>query len=461
MLLAGAEKPANAVLYRGVVYVSLDALAEATGGKVGFGDPKSPLGVQPLRLTAAGRSWRFPNGGDRVLRLPGGKEHVLERPILVLDGKHFVPLKECSDVFGYSVAAGKTPSLSLGKKKIGLRVGTIDSAYHRHKVENLRLAHEAVVTREKVRLLRSLYKRDDFIDLPKGTTLLVRRKAVIDGTPRLVVSDCGPGLDSYVVGEKAFRQLTAPGKLDGTAWRAAHTWFLARSDKQEALRHGERAKLPRSVCVTVDLCWSLRRRETGLFAALRKAGRQKKVHPVLFVSGRWLDQHPGEMQELMRLGLQPGVELTWGLHSWRHPKSGGFMNDFTPAALRADTLKLEARLLEWGLVPTAFYRFPGLIHDTVRLREVLRLDLFPIDCDSWMALVGRKAKGPFAQPVQDGGIILVHGNGNEPEGVAPFLRWLRAHRDWDLRPIRQFLVPREQGPGAGGKVALPGAKGGG
>jgi len=41
--------------------------------------------------------------------------------------------------------------------------------------------------------------------------------------------------------------------------------------------------------------------------------------------------------------------------------------------------------LQWGIVPSVYYRFPGLIHDRVRLREILGIDLFPIDCDSWLA----------------------------------------------------------------------------
>ena len=63
---------------------------------------------------------------------------------------------------------------------------------------------------------------------------------------------------------------------------------------------------------------------------------------MLFISGRWLEQHHQEMHDLIRLSLEPNVVMNWGLHSWDHPKSDGFMNDYPPEKLRADTLRLES-----------------------------------------------------------------------------------------------------------------------
>jgi hypothetical protein len=92
-------------------------------------------------------------------------------------------------------------------------------------------------------------------------------------------------------------------------------------------------------------------------------------------------------------------------------------------------------------VPTVYYRFPGLIHDRIRLQEILDLDLFPIDCESWLALIGKQKPEPFASPVRDGGIILVHGNGNEPQGIPLLDAWLQEHRDWHLGPLAEFFPP--------------------
>ena len=213
-----------------------------------------------------------------------------------------------------------------------------------------------------------------------------------------------------------------------TAWRRYRQWFIDQAKQESALRRGEPKRLDKTVAVTVDLCWSLRPYETKLFQTLKAvaAESKKKIHPVMFVSGRWLEQHPLEMHELVQLSLEPNIEIIWGHHSWDHPKAGGFMNDYPPPLLREDTLRLERLLLEWGIAPTVYYRFPGLIHDRARLGAILELDLFPIDCDSWLGgLVKRKDKGPFYYNVRDGGIILVPGNGNEPAGI-PALQQLAA-----------------------------------
>ena len=240
------------------------------------------------------------------------------------------------------------------------------------------------------------------------------------------------------------RQKTKPAGGDDTIWSQYRQWFIEEAGQEAALRRGEPQQLGKTVAVTVDLCWSLRRSETRLFQTLKEVASRakKKIHPVMFVSGRWLQQHPLEMHELVQLSLEPNVELIWGHHSWDHPKSGGFMNDYPPPQLREDTLRLERAFLEWGIAPTVYYRFPGLIHDRIRLAEILELDLFPIDCDSWLALVRQQDKGPFYYHVREGSIILVHGNGNEPAGIPPLQRWLQEHDEWEIGHLNRFFVPK-------------------
>lgn len=383
-------------------------------------------------------AWEFVNGGDR-LKLPSGKEQKLTHPLLVLDGKHFIPLEECADALGYVVVREPRLLLVVAGEKIDIEAKVIDSKYHGHKVENLQPIHEVVVVREPVRGIGSYHKTNDSTDISSGTVLLLRRKVTFDGKSCIVATECGPELRSYLVDDKELRQKAKAGKLEGQPLDRCRQWFDAESVNKSALQHGDREQLKKSVAVTIDLCWSLRRYETGLFQLLRQSAGKAKIHPVLFVSGRWLEQHPQEMNELIQLSLEPNIEITWGLHSWDHPKSGGFMNDYPPEKLREDTLRLESLLLEWGVVPTVYYRFPGLIHDQLRLREILQLDLFPIDCDSWLALVERQDSSPFCNQVRNGSIILVHGNGNEPDGIPRLQHWLAEHPDWEIAHLNRFL----------------------
>ena len=261
----------------------------------------------------------------------------------------------------------------------------------------------------------------------------------------MIVTDCGSEFGSYLGDAGEVEKKTTAGKLDGTAWAAARRWFDMQSADSCGLRSGNREKLPKTVSLTVDLCWSLRPVESDLFQAIRGAAKSRRcgVAPVLFMNGRWIEQHPGEMHEMIELAMLDGVHVTWGLHTYAHPKYGNFLNTFSREQVREDNMRVERQLLEWGVVPSAFYRFPGLVHDRERSDNVLDLDLFPIDCEAWMALTERdknkEMMGPFGKAVSDGSILLVHGNGNEPDGIPPLLKWLDAHPDWSFAPLYLFM----------------------
>ncbi len=426
---------AAAVSFDGAVYVSLETVARLMDGSA--------------ELDAAGRSvvlgpeqrrWQFVNGGDRV-QTPDGKEHVLERLLLVIDGRHFAPLEECAPLLKYKVDSGPPLRLVRGERSVELEPVSVDSPYRAHRVERLEVVHEVLTTTADLEVRPSLHDFDKAEALPAGTTLLVRRHVVVDGTPSAIVTDCATGLQSYLVPLDALRDATRPGRLEGTAWAKSMGLLREQSDASAALRSSRGPAGEKSVAVTVDLCWSLRPYERKFFSSLSELAQagEQTYNATLFVSGRWLEQHPTEMQALIELGRQENVGITWGLHSWAHPKSGGFMNDFTAEELRADTLRLERDMLQWGIVPTVFYRFPGLIHDGPRLVEILGMDLLAIDCNTWMALVRPDRPEPFYHPVAGGGIILIHGNGNEPRGIRAFDAWLRSDPDWKWRPLAEFL----------------------
>jgi peptidoglycan/xylan/chitin deacetylase (PgdA/CDA1 family) len=438
-----AQEVPDTVCYQHVNYYSVDNLAGHMRGTASL----SPQ-ARSVLLTVKDQQWEFVDGGLR-LKLTDGTEQALKQPLLVLQGKHYFPLEECAPAFGYRVEPGdknkKRLLLTIGGKEHVIEPSPIDSPYHRHKAEKLEAVHEFVVVETPLRGLRTTHRKEDVRDIPTETRLLVRRKVVLDAVAHVVVNDCGPSLDSFLIAEEELRKKTKPVGGDGTAWNKYRPRFHEQAQAEAALRRGEPKRLDKTVAVTVDLCWSLRRSESGLLQTLKEvaARSKKKIHPVMFVSGRWLDQHPLEMHELIELSREPNVEMIWGHHSWDHPKTGGFMNDYSPAQLRKDTLRLEQAFLEWGITPTVYYRFPGLIHDRVRLAEILDLDLFPIDCDCWMALVRKMDKDPFYHHAREGSIILVHGNGNEPAGIPPLQRWFEEHQDWELGHLNQFFAPAE------------------
>ncbi len=436
-----------AVELGGVVYVALDALAGAMGGSVAFTEPGLPLGIRPLTVTVGEERWQFPNGGDRVLVVASKREVPLAHPVVFYREGYYVSAREIAPILGVEARTDGGLRVIAKGRTLELRPVPIDSPFHAHRVEAFKAVHRPVRTTATLRARTSLHGADGLREIPAGTALLVRREAEVDGSRAVVLSDCGPDFRSYVADARAVEKATEAGSLAGSPWEAARAWFDRAAEAETGLKRGEAAALGKTACLTVDLCWSLRPFEPGLMDVLRGSaeGRDRPAAPVLFLTGRWMEQHPGELHELIELSRRPGLDVTWGLHSFDHPKYGKFLNDYPRERLQADDLRQERLMLEWGIVPSVVYRFPGLIHDRERLRGILDLDLFPIDCDSWQAIVEQEKgrpeedRGPFARPIGDGSIILVHGNGNEPAGIPPLRRWLADHPDWTLGPIRQFL----------------------
>ena len=197
------------------------------------------------------------------------------------------------------------------------------------------------------------------------------------------------------------------------------------------------------IALTVDFCWSIRPAETELIKLLHELAEDPAEREVVtfFMSGRWVDQHPSEMSLLVSLAERNGIDIFWGPHSYEHPKYGKFLNAFSPEELREDTLKNELAMLRYGILPCCFYRFPGLYYDEIRATTIADMSLIPIDCSAWVA-IGYDGDGEektssqqYGRPIDDGGIVLVHGNGNEPQGINGFVGWHAKQKAVSLQPI--------------------------
>jgi hypothetical protein len=45
------------------------------------------------------------------------------------------------------------------------------------------------------------------------------------------------------------------------------------------------------------------------------------------------------------------------------------------------------------------------------------------------------------QLANDGSILLVHANGNEPRGIDRLFDWMEENDDWSFRPLWEFIDP--------------------
>jgi len=106
-------------------------------------------------------------------------------------------------------------------------------------------------------------------------------------------------------------------------------------------------------------------------------------------------------------------------------------------------------MLRNGLLPSVFFRFPGLVSDQQLVFKITDFGLIPIGTDAWLA----KGQAP-----QAGSIVLIHGNGNEPVGVNDFIALIKekapevAKKQWLLYDLRQSVDDEFETPDT---VAMP------
>jgi hypothetical protein len=183
--------------------------------------------------------------------------------------------------------------------------------------------------------------------------------------------------------------------------------------------------------LATDLCPSSKKGfENRLYEAIIK--KFKNPAPVtLFITGKWIQKHKREFRQFLRWQQDGKLAITWGNHTYSHPYHPQLPDkqNFTLSHgynLRSDTLRLEKYLIEHGITPSVFFRFPGLVSDPKAIHTIKELGLITIGSDAWIAI---------GQKIKPGSIILLHGNKNEPRGVDMFLDLLKKGRIKKLEPL--------------------------
>ena len=203
----------------------------------------------------------------------------------------------------------------------------------------------------------------------------------------------------------------------------------------------------KGIDLTVDLCPSKKPLDRGLFKALiRELVQEEKPVPVaIAVTGVWMENHRSDLQWLIGLVRNGELSVTWINHSYSHrvsrnlPLNRNFLLE-TGTDLQSEILKTEIALLENDLLPSVFFRFPGLVSDADLFDRVAGLGLIPVGSDAWL--------GKNIWP-KEGSIVLVHANGNEPIGITRFLTLLRRRKadiirgNWMLYDLRDSTAEQE------------------
>lgn len=185
---------------------------------------------------------------------------------------------------------------------------------------------------------------------------------------------------------------------------------------------------PMSLSITIDMCQSHKPYEKRLFTYLDGLSQKlgKPVPIAVCVAGGWLKKHQTELDQIKNMNL----DITWVNHSLTHPVGRDFLNN-PKVNFKNEVYGNLALMKKYSLKPSKYFRFPGLIHNKKRLKELKEMGFTNLDADAWLT------KG---QIIKDGSIILVHGNGNEPRGVDLLLKYLKSYEK-DILAKRLIISP--------------------
>src|SRR3972149_5403391 len=189
--------------------------------------------------------------------------------------------------------------------------------------------------------------------------------------------------------------------------------------------------------LTVDLCPSKKPLDKGIFTRAMELSRDKEPVPIgVAISGKWIKKHGEEFRWLVK---EKGLRVTWINHSYTHPYSKGLplKENFLLSKgvdFEREVLETEKLLLENGITPSPFFRFPGLVSDNGLVKKLKTLSLVPIGAQSWLA----KGEAP-----EKGGVILVHGNGNEPQGIKRLMAFYKENEEAFKKGELEFFPMEE------------------
>ncbi|WP_264510770.1 polysaccharide deacetylase [Flavobacterium sp. N1719] len=192
----------------------------------------------------------------------------------------------------------------------------------------------------------------------------------------------------------------------------------------------------KGITLTIDLCPSHKPLDRDLFLELIKTfpTNEQPIPVGLSITGKFLMTHEQDIEWLTNLEKKNKIKITWINHTFNHhydpnlPLNQNFILE-KGTSITDEVLKNEVALLEHHLIPSIYFRFPGLISSANAVTQITAMGLIPIGCDAWLA------KG---QEVYQGSIVLIHGNGNEPIGVKDFLKLL--HKEYAAVQQKQWLL---------------------
>ncbi len=187
--------------------------------------------------------------------------------------------------------------------------------------------------------------------------------------------------------------------------------------------------------ISVDLCPSTRAFDRPVFDKMLNEISPKPIPIALAVTALWMKRYSADLEWLKQQYQTGRFQITWVNHSSTHPyKPGRALSQnflLSPGVdFEHEVLGNEMTMIQNGLIPSVFFRFPGLISDEAQILKLREYSLVPLGSLAWLA------KG---EKVDMRSLILIHGNGNEPPGVQQLLN-LIAQKQIFPRALEEYSI---------------------
>lgn len=269
-----------------------------------------------------------------------------------------------------------------------------------------------------------------------GTLQAAVRRYDRDGHPRFLVLDP----QRFALSEMTAEKIHDSRPAGEEAWRRTpFSLALARQTsppyplQNDGLREAEHPVT--GFFLTADLCPARKPLDRAFFEATMALPQKPPVPVALMITGLWIQRHEADLTWLKDQVAAGRLAITWVNHSFTHPYNPAAPPDrnfllMNKREFAHEVLVLERLLLEHDLIPSPFFRFPGLVSDRQLIENLRDLHLIPIGSNAWLA----KGESP-----RTGSVILVHANGNEPDGIRRLFSFYDTQRQALLRGSAALL----------------------
>ncbi|MGC8764929.1 MAG: polysaccharide deacetylase family protein [Brevinematia bacterium] len=177
----------------------------------------------------------------------------------------------------------------------------------------------------------------------------------------------------------------------------------------------------KKILLTTDLCPSTNRLDYEFYNLL-----DNKLPFIIFFSGEWITNHRMELSWIMRKNLN----FLAGNHTYHHHI---IKDNFSEEKLTTEITNTEVEMLKSGLIPSCFFRFPGLKYKTEHIKTLTKLNLIPLSVNFW---AGQKY-------IPENSILLTHSNGNLKVEVKLFKKFLISSNQKIKNGEIEFITPAE------------------